>query len=195
MILGSHNSLTYLDSTKWWLNMFYRCQDKTLKEQLRNGVRMIDIKVRFDHHSDLMVTNGKWESKMKWESKRFVEWLLTTIRSYRTSPDEEIYINITLDTDDVSYSQEMDFIMMSVQFRTQLGENENIYLIGGKRRFDDEKVIIHIPDVFIAFPVNTCSNQCRWYERWFPKMFARRNNELNRQLWKDQGCITAFDYI
>lgn len=173
--------------------MFYRCQDKTLKEQISHGVQMIDVKLRFDHYGDVVVTNGKWESKTHWEPKRFVEWILKTIRM---SNHQHLYINLTLDTCEISLSQEISFISLNNMFKEYLeGGDKDIIIIGGHRSFDGEKVIVTIPDMFIAFPVNTCSNQCRWYEKWFPKMFARRNNEKNIKLWNNENCIVAFDYI
>lgn len=46
-ILGSHNSLSYLPIKNKW-NLFMRCQNHTLNEQYNLGVRLFDIKVRYN---------------------------------------------------------------------------------------------------------------------------------------------------
>ena len=196
MILGSHNSLTYLRPTNKWWNMFFRCQDKDLDEQFKSGVTMLDIKVRFDLHSNLCITNYKWESELQWEPKRFVQWLLTKIRKYQLEHDKPIYINLTLDTDDIYIGQELDFITLGNLFKEYIGKDINkIILTGGHRTCDNSKVIVTIPDMFIAYPTNKCSNNCRWYEKPFPKLFAKRNNERNMKLWENEDCVVAFDFV
>lgn len=45
---GTHNSLSYAKPIHWWRNIFrfaWRCQDKTLAEQINNGVRAFDIRI------------------------------------------------------------------------------------------------------------------------------------------------------
>lgn len=47
-MVGTHNSMTYLEATHWhWelLSPWWRCQDKTLEEQLAMGVRFFDLRV------------------------------------------------------------------------------------------------------------------------------------------------------
>lgn len=50
-MIGSHNSMTYLKaSSKVWekLSAYWRCQDKTIDEQIAAGVRWFDIRVAYD---------------------------------------------------------------------------------------------------------------------------------------------------
>ena len=49
--LGTHNSLSYLRPSQWWLRPFAwmaRCQSLTVKQQWDAGVRYFDIRVKFD---------------------------------------------------------------------------------------------------------------------------------------------------
>jgi len=51
MILGSHNSWSYLPVRKWWmkpLSFTARCQSKTIREQYDLGVRCFDLRVRWE---------------------------------------------------------------------------------------------------------------------------------------------------
>lgn len=48
-ILASHNSMTYLRPTKWWMRLFNfmaKCQRINIQEQYDLGVRMFDLRVR-----------------------------------------------------------------------------------------------------------------------------------------------------
>lgn len=50
-MLGSHDSFTYLKATSKLVetfSMFWRCQDKTIKEQYDDGVRCFDVRVAAD---------------------------------------------------------------------------------------------------------------------------------------------------
>lgn len=52
MILGSHNSMTYLPSKKWWM-WFFRfmacCQGRDFKKQYELGVRFFDFRLIFKY--------------------------------------------------------------------------------------------------------------------------------------------------
>ena len=52
MILGSHNSWSYLTPRKWWMKLFRfvaQCQDYDIKTQYEQfGVRCFDLRLKFD---------------------------------------------------------------------------------------------------------------------------------------------------
>lgn len=197
MILGSHNSLTYLPpKTKWmkFLTFFYKCQDKSLSEQIKSGVHVLDIKVRF-RNNKVIVTNGQWEVKYEYEMEDFINIILDTISIYRID-DDVIYINLSLDVDDVYIGQEFDFISFVDIFKQKINQvDENIKLIGGYRTFDNERVVITIPKLFIATITNKTDKRSWWFEKYFPKLFAKRMNEKNKILWENEDCLTLFDFV
>ena len=50
-MIGSHNSMSYLPPQRWLWRLFapfWRCQDKTIEEQIKAGVRYFDIRVVWD---------------------------------------------------------------------------------------------------------------------------------------------------
>lgn len=65
MILGSHNSWSYLTPRKWWMKLIRftaRCQSKELGEQYAvYGVRCFDLRVRFDDDDQPMLVHGPVE--------------------------------------------------------------------------------------------------------------------------------------
>ena len=76
MILGSHNSWSYLSVKQWWLRPFSfiaKCQDLSIIEQYNLGVRCFDLRIRFDKNPNLKVCHGIFEynayfilSDLKW---------------------------------------------------------------------------------------------------------------------------------
>lgn len=61
MILGSHNSWSYLTPKKWWMKLLAftaRCQDLTIREQYELGVRCFDLRVRFDKNYKPIIAHG-----------------------------------------------------------------------------------------------------------------------------------------
>ena len=62
MILGSHNSWTYLTPKKWWMRLLAftaRCQSKTIGEQYFDyNVRCFDLRIRFDKYGNPVLAHG-----------------------------------------------------------------------------------------------------------------------------------------
>nr|DAI80203.1 MAG TPA: hypothetical protein [Bacteriophage sp.] len=54
-MIGSHNSMSYLPPKHWFWRLFtpfWRCQYKTIKEQIDAGVKFFDIRVVWDKEQD-----------------------------------------------------------------------------------------------------------------------------------------------
>lgn len=50
-MIGSHNSMSYLPPKHWFWRLFtpfWRCQDKTVEEQIKAGVKFFDLRVVWD---------------------------------------------------------------------------------------------------------------------------------------------------
>ena len=62
MILGSHNSWSYLPLTKWWMKPFAfmaKCQDYNIKQQYELcGVRCFDLRIKFNKDGNLVIAHG-----------------------------------------------------------------------------------------------------------------------------------------
>ena len=64
MILGSHNSWSYLKGKKWWMNLFHfmaQCQDYDIQTQYEKyGVRCFDLRVKYDKDGKTLFAHGKY---------------------------------------------------------------------------------------------------------------------------------------
>ena len=63
MLIGSNNSLTYLEPSSWWFKIFkwfYRHQELPCDVQYTIwGVRMFDFRLYADKHNHIAAKNGK----------------------------------------------------------------------------------------------------------------------------------------
>lgn len=59
MILGSHNTMTYLKPRKWWMRLgsfMARCQNKSIEKQYELGARWFDIRIAFIENKDKILS-------------------------------------------------------------------------------------------------------------------------------------------
>ena len=61
MILGSHNSMTYLKPAKWWMwfgRFVTKCQKHDYKHQYEAGVRYFDFRISYDRFGNPQFSHG-----------------------------------------------------------------------------------------------------------------------------------------
>ena len=95
MILGTHNSATggqllwWLRPLAWVINPTSKCQDRTIQEQLQDGVKVFNLQVAY--------INGKW--RFSHGLALYKEDVILTIRQLRAwaTKHEPIYIQLYLD--------------------------------------------------------------------------------------------------
>ena len=95
MILGTHNSATggellwWLKPFAWVINPTSKCQDKTIQEQLKDGVKLFNLQVAY--------INGKW--RFSHGLALYKEDVMLTIRQLRAwaTKHEPIYFQLYLD--------------------------------------------------------------------------------------------------
>jgi hypothetical protein len=192
MILGSHKSLSYITPKKWWmwfLTPMYKHQSKDLEQQLKEGIRVLDINVRFDDYGNVVVCDGIYESK-SYNPRVFTLHTINKIDNFGDK-DTDYYIILTLDTKKASLVQEVEFIKLCKDFTSRYFRN-NVYLIGCRRKFDNEKVYVGSPD-FTDMSIISATNQpdSRWYEKLVPWFYAKRKNETI----EPTSNVTLLDFI
>ena len=95
MILGTHNSATggqllwWLRPLGWVINPTSRCQDRTIQEQLQDGVKVFNLQVAY--------VGGKW--RFSHGLALYREDVMLTIRQLRAwaTKHEPIYFQLYLD--------------------------------------------------------------------------------------------------
>ena len=78
MILGSHNSWSYLKPKKLWMKALAftaKCQEKNIKEQYETyGVRCFDLRIRFDGRTPHIVHNDFDYGRLN-DIEKDLQWL------------------------------------------------------------------------------------------------------------------------
>ena len=78
MIIGSHNSWSYLPPKKWWMKLIAftaKCQDLTIKEQYYHGVRCFDLRIKFIDENPVIAHGPIIYNYFREELFNDLEWL------------------------------------------------------------------------------------------------------------------------
>lgn len=87
MVIGSHNSWSYLSPKKWWMKPFIfmaKCQDLSIIEQYNLGVRCFDLRVKFP----FTVSHGFMDYKITWNQ------LMSDLKWLDRNSRGDIYIRV-----------------------------------------------------------------------------------------------------
>ena len=118
MKLGTHNSATggkllwWLKPLAWVINPTSKCQDKTIQEQLQDGVKVFNLQVAY--------IGGKW--RFSHGLALYKEDVMLTIRQLRAwaTKHEPIYIQLYLDRCFWCKRNEIAFIELVATIRAEL---------------------------------------------------------------------------
>lgn len=171
MILGSHNSWSYLKPRKWWMKPFRfmaRCQDVDIKTQYEKyGVRYFDLRINFDDDG-LIVVHGFMEYKMTpFQLLDSLVWL-----DYKG----DVYVRIVLDSrkkhldkrtiEAIFVEMCQDFVKKYPHIRFCCGED------------------IETKEVIYPFPANPTCEECyssvrppKLLDDWYPRLYALLHNK------------------
>lgn len=61
MLLGSHNTMTYLKPKKWWMHLgrfMAKCQNLDYRKQYECGVKWFDFRLSFDKYGNVQFSHG-----------------------------------------------------------------------------------------------------------------------------------------
>ncbi len=223
-ILGSHNSFTYCKPRNLlsWIGIpIGRCQTKNIEEQIKLGIRLLDIRVRFDNSGYIYLCHGYFEVKLKipvieynlsgkntnyvltdkFKFPNFIEWLTNIV--YKNLPENEnFYFRLVLEISKENIIQEMFFKNFCEYFKNYL-EKQKLYpkyhILSCVRKFDWKQLSLPT-DIDSCF--QHISSYCiypeaikvRWYEKLFPWVYAKRTNKKFLENL-DKGIYNNYDSV
>lgn len=171
MILGSHNSMTYLKPKKWYLYPFQfiaRCQSKTISEQYEEyNVRVFDIRISYNKKHEIEFRHGIMAYKGN----------VYEVLQYLNSRPEPVMVRLVLE---ILGQDELQEQMFAVDCKSFQSTFQNIKFYGGFRKFD-QKIIYD----FQLSPIITkiySSYQLPKLDDLFPYLYAKRHNKKARLL-------------
>lgn len=180
ILLASHNSFSYLRPRHWWMRLFFwmaRCQKVDIAQQELLGVRMYDLRVRFDHNKKPVICHGL----MQYEAIDLDSWLGLMNRT------KDHYMRVVLETKSPNQKQEIEFILFC---GTLEHKYPNIKFFGGNNRTDwscqnpiyDFKQKLPQIDHKYSSTTTLFPNAPAWLTRiddLYPYLYARLHNKQN----------------
>jgi hypothetical protein len=189
MILGSHNSWTYLKPKKWWMKLMsftVRCQNRHIYDQYyKYGVRCFDLRVRFNSDGKAIISHGIIEYDFDEESlMNDLRWLNykgdVAVRILHEARRKSQYNELTRDMF-VWFCDALEEEFPNIKFWC----GRNLYNWNVDYVFDynpscEEKYASVCPPKFI--------------DDWFPKLYAWIMNKRNKKKGTDKD-ILLIDFV
>lgn len=191
MILSSHNTMTYLPPKKWWMKIFkpiYQCQNKSITQQLDEGVRYFDIRISFDKFDNLEFRHGLVAFKGD------VNALFRILDNYSSTNREEIVCRIVLER----IKDNLDFILFRNFCSKIVKEYPNIWFVCGEYKKTKEAIYpfqqytgILNPSVIEMYG----SVRGKFLGRIFPKLYAKKYNKRLTNAYSDDYRYLMIDFV
>lgn len=190
MILGSHNSWTFVKPLKWWmriLNFTAKCQDKNIIEQYEAGVRCFDLR--------LLPSTDSFYNELTHNRIRY------KYRHYKLYDDlhylndkKDCYIRILFDARNKEQSTDYGKDKFTLYCRCLEANFTDIKFFGGNSLYDGETLYkFKTPTPTIEGAYGSARKPNSIYAI-FPKLYAKFFNkkELNKGTDKN---ILMIDYV
>ena len=170
MVIGSHNSWSYLTPQKWWMKLIgftAKCQNHDIYTQyIDDGVRCFDLRIRFDKYGWERIVHGPVVYNYCSEFKHLV-WL---------DGKKDVMIRVILDVrskKDYNTYQRQNFIEYC---KTLQRIYPNIKFFGGQNLYNYQ--VEYDFGNNISMEENYASVKApKWIDDWFPWFYAKRNNK------------------
>lgn len=178
-MIGSHNTFTYMRPIQWWARLLTwtaRCQKKDIKQQLAEGIQLIDIRVRYSKKQGWMVCH--WLTKYC----RLIDVLLIA---------REANISVRLLIEGKYNNECLNYLKMIIlSFLPTI----QIYECRDKRTW--AQLIPGVPSLAVEQYVGSMQS---WYGKIFPilyKIFNRKKLCRQMEIAKESETkIALFDFI
>ena len=185
-IIGTHNTMSYLPPKHWWLKpfnwLFAKCQDDPIDYVYSHEIKCVDLRIYWDNK------NKYWNfahGSMAYKHIVNIDYLLDMLEDHGVE-----YIRIILERD----GYEDSFIELCKRLEQRY---PNITFLGGNRK-SDWKQLYDFPlkkgnSIPLYQWVGSMAEDARWYEKFMPRVYAKRMNKKNLENIKEG--INIFDFI
>ena len=195
MIVGTHNSGTYAKLV-WWqrplgclINLFSRCQSKTIDEQLKDGIKYFNIQLTF-YKNDWYFSHGLALYNLKfWDIfDKFVK---------KATKRKPIYLQLYLDKN-FFFTQNKEKFKQFIRIVEREIEGTNVKIsrvwIEGSDKWDIRDNLKCIDKYWGLWWIKKDPN-FKWYEKLpFPICHAKRYNKKYKEQIKS-GELNNYDVV
>ena len=192
MLVGSHNSFSYLPPKQWYLRPFAwiaRCQNLNIQEQWNQGVRYFDIRIRFK--VDKVISgHGLIDYDVN-----VLDWL-EYLNKRAESENQECVVRLMLETKGEAYDNRFKRYVRGLK-----SFYPNLIFVGGLRKEPFEVIaeVDSVPEehcyqLFQDYGAKTWWQKLKGIKFPYPRYWAKRKNNEYRQKSKD-GVYTILDFV
>lgn len=191
MILGSHNTMSYLPVAKWWMkpfNIFSKCQDLDILKQLDLGIRHFDIRIRSNDKGEWCFAHGLVE----YSNERTVEDFLYFLHTYKCS------VRLIYEDTFTKHKNETVAFILFVRHIAALYKNLSFIEIRRKSDWKDLSGKCGITPINVTYIQKVSSMDGNWFTKLLPRLYAKLNNKhiIKKCMLNDTSNIIAFsDFI
>lgn len=175
---GTHNSMSYL-KPQWYLRPFAwiaRCQSKTIEQQIKDGVRLFDMRIRFDDNHEPYFAHGLMAYKN-----------IDVIDVLHKIPSNS-YVRIILETNKYDYTQELLFKLLCQKIYYN---SISIVFFEGRSKYNWEQLYDFKHNFSLTQYVGSMQS---WYGKVCPYLYAKRNNKKNLK-GLNNDMFALFDFL
>lgn len=196
MILGSHNTMTYLKPKNWFMkafNFIAKCQSKDYKSQYKCGARYFDLRFKPSKNinDEPTIAHGLMDYKTQ---KGFIDEFLKFLNSKK---NQKIYVRLMYelqkkDKSSDSLQKEHNFIELCKQYQKKY---PNIHFIGGRRKYD-WKTLVQLEEEPCKKDLYASMDGSK-YDDLYPASYAKKYNKQNWAKYKNvqPDCYMLIDFI
>lgn len=202
MILGSHNTLSYLKPTKWWMRPFRfmaQCQSLPLKQQWEVGCRVFDIRLIFDKKDG---SPRAAHGLMEFGDENTIYTALCFLNCRAKETGEKVYVRL-LNERDENYDRFIGFC------ETLCFPNLIFFGCNNKktweRLYNFNEIEPNLVDKYASMNHDEChEDESGWHHEdcngtiWddiFPRIYAKFNNKKWREHYKDVDVYLLQDFV
>lgn len=177
--IASHDTMAYLKPRKWWMRLFNfmaQCQSKTIEEQYELGIRMFDLRIKYDKDLNPRFAHGLVEYDKKIED----------VLDYLASREETCFVRIILENPKSKLIERYS-IKFVEDVNTWVNKYSNLVFFEGRRKCDWKLLIDLGPNPDYVQMISSMTGTI--LDDWCPKLFAWLHNKDIRE------CGTSHDWL
>lgn len=185
MVVGSHNSFTYLQAKNIigkLTSIFWRCQKLNLDEQLAAGIRCFDVRIRLSKAGN-------------WEFAHGIAVLTSASEFYNYFEklnENNCCVRIVFEDSGKSKKNYNKYLALCVFLEETY---PNITFFEGRVKGTWEKLYHFIKEPIYLMVNQPVASMCSWYGKIFPKLWDWFNHKKSRKALDIDADYNLFDFI
>ena len=206
--IGSHNSMSYLTvenkRLKFINKYFAQCQNKTIDEQLENGIKCFDLRVynnitKYKQEDGSFICQCRWNfahGLINYDNKVILYDILHKFNKYAHENRDTIFVRLILEKSNSKYDKNQfkilcNYVETNYKYITFIGgyNKKDWELLYDFELYDNNTNFIFDVTQFVG----SMAYDAYWYERFIPRLYAKRCNKINRL--NLQTGINLFDFV